>query len=172
MSTAAEGADERTTKAGGGALPKRPRTLPPPPTTPPPTALARHPPPPTAPPPCPAPLRSLHDLLLADTETGGSHTLVTFLTTSDLLRLSECCLGLQAARTFLLRVKIATPPQPSTAYLQALLLLLEAQQFGIRYLRLTDPRLLPALGLAPWRGKPASQPVAGIGAVAGKRGLG
>ena len=73
----------------------------------------------------------LRELLIRDIAPEGHRLLLPFLTTTDLLHLSECCQGLLNYRYHLSRVAIIPHPECTSAMDEGLTRLLSGQRLGV-----------------------------------------
>ena len=95
--------------------------------------------------------QSLYDFIRRDIIRGeGNNILMPFLTTNDLLRLSECSKQLLDYRYQLSRVGIVLHPSPTFLMKRALFQLMAKQVLGVEDLQIRDSAVLKLLGQGGW----------------------
>jgi len=108
----------------------------------------------------------LFELLLLNLQPTGPHLFLSYLTTMDLLRVSECCKGTRAYRSYLLHIKVVWHPWATfwlTSRLKrGLVRLFLEQRHGIRYLSFHDRTVTLVLGYLAASGKCVSKGACGV----------
>jgi len=99
----------------------------------------------------PPPSTSLYHFIRRDIIVNeGHHILVRFLTTNDLLRLSECCKPFVNYRHHLSRLKTVSHPSDNITMRRALFVLLAKQHCHVEYLMIGDPGFIGVLDCGRW----------------------